>query len=196
MPKRLLSSRASRFAARSAQILKRRRSGYVASRAGGSGRRPPASARRERVLRSYSLAAAPTRGCSGRHLPGALMRRMCSVLRGSQGGKSARGIAPHAFRLRSDAACSNVVRHPGPPSRERHRLNALGLRRSGCGRIGPTLSRAINEETKTVPKRSRRRGDQLAVDPDSGCRSDDPSRRRIVRTAAEGPFFRAAKREA
>jgi len=68
----------------------------------------------------------------------------------------------------------------------------------------PTLSRTISEETKTVAERFRAatalirqwRCDRREADPDSGCRLEDSSRRRTVRSAAERPFFRAAKREA
>ncbi len=108
-----------------------------------------------------------------------------------------RGIASRPFRLRGAAACSNGGWRPEPAPRGDH-----------CGRSGPVgsarpLSGAIGEEPKTVPEPFQSaaalfrpcRPDHPAAQPIVHCRWLCPSRRRIVRHAVEGPFFRAAKRE-
>ncbi len=77
----------------------------------------PAGARGEIAPGVAPMLSLPRRltGACGRHLPSALMRRGVRLRRrGSQGGKSPRGIAGRAFRLRAATACY-ASRRPTTP---------------------------------------------------------------------------------
>jgi hypothetical protein len=126
--------------------------GAAATPAGG----PPASACRERALRSYPSDAASTSGFSGRHLPGALMRHGLFE-----------NYADHTVGSRRDESlrarsCCAARRHAPTASTSRHRRIT-----EAAGFVAPAFRPSLKLRRTTValaevvrpPSRLRRRSD-------------------------------------
>ena len=162
------------------------------------------SARRERVLRSYSVAVASSTSSLGEPRSGAPDRRSYQSAWWITGTED--DARNRSERIPAPKRVAGAARRlaPGPWPASLVAASARNWLPERAGRIGPTLSGAIGADTKTVrsgPERRRRcfvSGDRVASLPNrcfTGA-ADRPSRRRQREQRREGPFFRAAKREA
>ena len=161
------------------------------------------SARRERDLRSYSFAAASCRWWRVEPSPGAITGTATRQGHGSQGRNTTRGIAPAAFLLRRATARSRALAsQPRCGIAEqsgrlaRHSETPAGVTRGGSARLerrDGAVGKTVLERSPSASAPIRLRGPLgLVAEPMLYRRSRHPSRRRIVRSAAEGPFFHGA----